>query len=67
MAAGAGGGADDPIGISDLVFFASLAVGLTLLTLDQKKVRIQWPQLSAADHGLWIGRAGFGFLLGPMG
>lgn len=61
------GGAEDPISFSNVFFFASLATGLVMLLLDQGSARRQVAQFSAADHGLLIGRAGLGFLLGPIG
>ncbi len=61
------GGAEDPISFSNVFFFASLATGLVMLLLDRGRVRRQVAQFSAADHGLLIGRAGLGFLLGPIG
>jgi drug/metabolite transporter (DMT)-like permease len=61
------GGADDPISFSNVFFFASLAIGVTMLALDQEAVRGQWPQLTLGDRWLLLGRAGLGFLLGPIG
>ncbi|MEB3334641.1 MAG: EamA family transporter [Cyanobacteriota bacterium] len=61
------GGAEDPISFGNVFFFASLAIGVTMLALDREKVRGQWPLLTAADRWLLMGRAGLGLLLGPIG
>ncbi|MFM9111061.1 MAG: hypothetical protein ACKOPN_10830, partial [Prochlorococcaceae cyanobacterium] len=60
------GGAEDPIGFSNVFFYASLASGLVLLLLDRRNLRQQWPSLSAADRGLLLARTGLGLLLGPI-
>ncbi len=60
------GGAEDPISFSNVFFFANLATGLALVLLDQGGVRRQLPSLTLSDRWLLMGRAGLGFLLGPV-
>jgi drug/metabolite transporter (DMT)-like permease len=60
-------GAEDPIGFSNVFFFATLATGVAIPLLDRRRLQAEFPQLTPSHHRLLIGRASLGSLLGPIG